>query len=213
MIRNSPVDLRDIASMATKMKVMLNGTKRRREGNQIFEIRTQLNVIIRALISLLHKEDIIKTKADIEVFLRLQENFGRLLNVLEQKEDLIASRPIDNYSGTRRIEMSKETLSYITELESIFIGDIYLPIKRALERNPKDGREFLYNIYEVLSLNVGIFGSEGRLKGKTTSKSIESPPINAKALLSDEGQKSLNKSFDEKFKGFQDLEIANKVFG
>mgnify|MGYP001616638925 CR=1 FL=1 len=154
--------------------------------------------------SLIHKDEIITNKADTVIFKEMQDNFGRMLNILEEKEARITSM-LNN--GEMKIKLSPETLSYITEVETILYGNIYYGIKRALERNPQNGREFLYNLYEIMVINMGVFGSEGRVKGKTASKTsdLSNTPISAKSLMGKDGQNKLNSEYDIKFKGFESL--------
>lgn len=210
MKKSNIIQLDDIVRLSTKMERRLNAIKNdRRDSNEIMDIRTGLNVLIRAFLSLLHQNDIIKSKADTEIFLRLQENFGRMMKILDDKEEKVSSILKQNKMG---IVMNNETLSFISEMESILYGDVYYSIKRSLERNPKDAREFMYNMYEILSINVGVFGSEGRVKGKTATTKPELN-LTAKTMLSDKGQDKLNKDFDARFKGFEDLKIAESVFG
>lgn len=211
LTKDSPVSLKDIAHLGRNIKQRLHSIKNGRgDVNNILELREGMNVLIRRLLSLLHNEDILQSKADMEIFLRLQQNFGRLLNLLDEKEADITSM-IAN--GKFKIQLDTKTLRYITELESILDGDIFLPLERSLERKPKNSREMLYHIYEMLSVNMGVFGSESRVKGKT-SKSFDSidPGFSAKTNLSKEGQKKLSEEFVDKFKGFQDLKIADGVF-
>ena len=211
MKKSKTIQLDDIARLSTKMERRLNAIKNdRRESNEIIEVRTALNILIRAFLSLLHQEDIVKSKADTEIFMRLQENFGRMMKILDDKEEKVSSILKQNKMG---IVMNNETLTFISEMESILSGDIYYSIKRALERNPKDAREFMYHIYEILSVSIGVFGSEGRIKGKASSTAKPELNLTAKTLLSDKGQDKLNNDFDSRFKGFEDLKIAESVFG
>ena len=208
MKESTVIPLADIARLSMRMEKRMNAIKNdRRESNELMDIRTGLNVLIRALLSLLHYDNI-KSKTDAEIFLRLQENFGRMIKILDDKEEKIRSGLGDKQY---RIMMNNDTLSYTSEIESILYGDIYYSIKRVLERKPKDAREFMYNLYEILSINVGIFGSEGRVKGKASTLRPE-PSLTAKAMLSEPGQKKLEKDFDARFKGFDDLKIAESVF-
>lgn len=210
-MKDSPIRLDDIMRLAGNMEMRLNAIKHeRRNSNELLDCRTSLNVLIRVLLSSLHHEEIIKNKADMEIFIRLQENFGRVLKILEEKEEKISSH-MDKKNF--KIILTNDTLSYISEMESILYGDIYYAIKRALERKPKTSREFMYNLYEVLTIHIGVFGSEGRTKGKSTLATKIEPNISAKTLLSGEGQKKLEKDWDIKFKGFEDLKMAESVFG
>lgn len=214
LMQKSPVKLDDIIRLSSNMEMKLHAIKQgRRNTNQLMDIRTGLNVLIRALLSLLHQDEIIKNKSDMEIFIRLQENFGRAIKILEEKEEKISSAMGGTGKGDTqfRITLTNETLSYISEMESILYGDIYYTIKRAIERKPSNAREFMYNLYEILTIHVGVFGSEGRTRGKSTSARIE-PNITAKTLLSNEGQKKLENDFVTKFKGFEDLKIGESVF-
>lgn len=205
----SIVPLNDIAKIATRIELRLNAIKQgRRPPNSLMDVRSGLNVLISALISILHKDDVIQSKSDIELFKMFEDNFGRIIKVLDEKEDMLNSA-LKN--GNMSIMLDSRGLSYITELESIFYGSIYYPIKRTLERKPKDSREFFYNLYEIMNINVSLFGAESRLKGKSSGRA-DIPPISAKTLMSDKGQEKLGKNFDTAFKGYEDLLVAQKVF-
>lgn len=206
----SPIVLTDITRLSSKMELRLNAIKQgRRDTNQLMDLRSGLNVLIMAIMSLLHKNEIVTNKADAMIFKELQDNFGRMLNILEEKEAKITSM-LNN--GEMKIKLSPETLAYITEIETILYGNIYYGIKRTLERNPADGRDFLYNLYEIMVINMGIFGNEGRIKGKTTSKSsdLSNTPLSAKDLMNKKGQEKLNNEYDIKFEGFKGLK--NDIF-
>lgn len=208
-VKSKYVPLGDITKLASRMERMLNAIKQgRRNSNQLMEVKTGMQVIIRALLSLIHTGEIIKRNADMVIFARLQENFGRAWNILEESEKKISSH-MDKVDY--RIMLNEDTLSYIAEMESILYGDIYFAIKRTLERNPQNEKEFMYYLYEILSIHIGVFGSEGRARGKTSTTSKE-PTFTAKDMLSDDGQKKLDNEWKQQFKGFEGLKIGESVF-
>ena len=211
MNKKTVVPLKDIVRIARKIELRLNSLKQgRRNTNDLIEIRTGLNVLLSALISILHKDDILQTKADIEVFKLFESDFGRLIKILDERQEVLDSM-IGKERGQMNIMLNSKALAYISEMESVLFGSIYFPLKRALDRNPKTPRDFFYDFYEILNVNVSLFGAETRLKGKAMGKT-DAPHLSAGTLKSAEGQKKLEKDFDSNFKGYENLIMGQKVF-
>jgi len=198
----SPIDIVDISHIGRNIEFdiseIIEGVL---EPKQIFIVKSNLVVLLRRFVALFNEEGFISDddaskKADKQVLFQIRQNMSRLIGKLDTMEDEIAGKRLDMMEVDVVMPM-------LAEMEGILYGDVYYVLKRAIEREKKDKRRFLYLIYEVTSSNASMVGGEARLK---TTKRIgsdsfsftnpkESPTV--KDAMSPEGQKKLLDEFEE----------------
>ena len=208
------IDIDDVCSMGMEIEMNINSIlHRRKETNSLLtEVKPKLYVVIGMLMSILRRRDFLENqKADIMLLEKMKDNFSRMLNILEEKETKIMSMN-DGYDN--RIRMLPSTLTYISEMQSILERDIYYSLKIALDRKPETKNDFLYEFFDVLGSNVGVFGGKSRVKSDVKSGFDSISSVGTNVLKSSEGKKKLNEEFDKtfpNFKGFEDLKMVQEV--
>lgn len=205
----APVDLRNIISLArdieNKIRIKLNNIEKSKEN--ILLARARFDVIIRLLLSLLRDKKILEKETDKILFVMFQENFARILKRLDEIEE----NRILNLA--KNVDIGNLTV-YAEEIESILYGDLYFPLLKASEE-AKNPREFFYVLFEIISLNVGVFGGITREKRTgiklTSGLGTQSYVPTYKELLSPEGQKKIEEKGENALKDWLESKTSESI--
>ncbi len=171
---NCIIDISRLADSAKEIEYKLE-YRNSDKPEIIDEAKVKIDLLIKQFLSLLHDKELLTSDTDKKAFVRLQEDFGRILSQL----DTFYEKFVDG----RRKELTVDGYRrYISLLRTVFYGDIYEPLYKATVETKKHFEEidvggkdkrgilreqfFLYKIFEITSVNVGVFGNYSRVGGK-----------------------------------------------
>ena len=192
-----PIDIDEIISLSEEVYNTLmfyDGVDIEEKRKKLLFVKSKIYAIFSRMILLLHRDDIIKSPQDEMVFLRLQENFGRVLGKL------------DEIRTTRLLSIVKEMhvleiILAIDEMTSALMSYIYIPIRNAVDMCEKDKTKFVYALYHNLALTMGVYGSPARERTEFTGKfNIRENPFYVptyERMIGESGQGELKKEWEE----------------
>lgn len=197
---NCPIPISDLCSIGWDLQVDLQRAKRNANKNDAFYMKTKLNRIIKIFLGIVSGENG-KEKEDKQVEVEFREAYSRILASIDKKEDEIKSG--------RTADLVSLPL-YISEIESVLIGDVYDPVRIASEAYPKDKKMFILKAFEIVNRSALVFGGEARFKPakskirdmsgfETTSSSI----MSAEEIASNKGKAMMRSKFDANFPDFE----------
>lgn len=186
-----PIDIRNIVIIANDIRTKLDIKKFDETVlERVMSAKSNLNVGVRLLLNLICEK--ITEKSDQWVFFKLQNDFAGLVLKLEGMAN--------SMSTWQQQDAMKENklLGLICCIEEILYGDIYYALLNASEKEPKDPRNFMYALNQIISLNVGVFGPVSTTSKHKTSDSPKFT-FNYKDLLGETAQKDLNDEGEEEY--------------
>jgi len=199
---NCPLNLLELCKIGWDLQVDLQRAKRGKNRDNAFYMRTKLNRIIRLFLGILSRENG-NEKEDKQVEIEFNEAYSRILANLDKKEDEMKS--------ASKIDAVALPL-YISEIESILIGDVYDTIRIASETYPKDRKMFKLKAFELVNKSSLVFGGEARFKparGLKPNLGIDmmakTPSLSAEELATEDGKKMMRKKFENNFPDFEVL--------
>src|SRR3990167_7462872 len=212
---NCPLNIKDLCDIGWGLQSEINAIRRGAKKNEeIFLAKSKLNRLIKRFLGIIsesngnEKKNEEAMKADKIVEHDFREAYARILGNIDRKEEEMKTRA--NVIDAVAIPL------YISEIESVLIGDVYDPIRIACEIYPKDKKMFIYKTFELVNKSAQIFGGETRFRPTKPRKSIEvglpaeaTPPITAEEMKAPEGQEKLSKKFDTTF-GYDELKKADE---
>lgn len=223
---NSPIDLERVGRL---YKEFQNYTDIRLESAEDLEeakenlsyAKLYLNWMIKSLVVSFYDERIIKTKEDQVILASIQDDLGRLLNDIDQKEnDMILmkesrSKYVDKVTPTRLIRFTNELKSVADTLiyESLYKAlteyikfdekeEEKLAEKQNRQPIQKNPRTFLYIFFKIFSINSQISGGLTRTdKGKGSQQNQQKNPALQyptawKAMMTNDGQEKIKQNYE-----------------
>lgn len=168
-----PINIESITSLASEIDSLLD-YRNAKKPEIIDEAHSRFNVLIRRVLSLFHDKTILKDKDDVKYFVLFEANCARLIRTIDE-----FSKKYIYDKNTKSLPDKDAYRIYIGQMREILYGDIYDPLKKATAMinekykevqtdENKVSREqfFFYKVYEILSINVGVFGSQSRESDK-----------------------------------------------
>ena len=204
---NCPIDIKDICDIGWQLEMKINTIKRDAKNNQnIFFAKSELNRLIKRFLGVISESNG-NDKEDKMIEHDFREAYSRILGNIDKKEDELKTKA--NVIDDVALPL------YISEIESVLIGDVYDPIKIACGVYPKNKKMFIYKAFELVNKSSQIFGGETRFRMTKPKKielgasSIETPPRTAEEMATPEGKKELQKDYDKTF-GIDELKKADE---
>ena len=206
--RKCPVNIKDICDIGWYLEIKINSIKRDSKNNQnIFFAKSELNRLIKRFLGIISETNG-SEKEDKMVEHDFREAYARIIGNIDRKEEELKTKA--NVIDAVALPL------YISEIESVLIGDIYDPIRIACEMYPNDKKMFIYKAFELVNKSALIFGGETRFRPtkprKTeilTTTETTTPPMTAEEMKSPDGQKMLHEKYDKTF-GFEELKKADE---
>lgn len=204
---NCPLNIRDICDIGWHLEMKINTIKRDSKDNQnIFFAKSQLNRLIKRFLGIISESNG-NDKEDKIIEHDFREAYARILGNIDKKEDELKTKA--NVIDAVALPL------YISEIESVLIGDVYDPIRIACSIYPKNKKMFIYKAFELVNKSAQIFGGETRFRMTKPKKielgtsSIEIPPRTAEEMATPEGKEELHKKYDITF-GYDELKKADE---
>ena len=204
---NCPLNIKDLCDTGFSLQMEINAIKRESKNKEnIFFAKSKLNRLIKRFLGIISESNG-NEKENKMIEHDFREAYARILGNIDRKEEEMKTKA--NVIDAVALPL------YISEIESVLVGDVYDPIRIACEIYPKDKKMFIYKTFELVNKSAQIFGGETRFR-TTKPKKIEvglpteaTPPITAEEMVSPEGQKELQKKYDKTF-GFEELKKADE---
>src|SRR3990167_8504357 len=204
---NCPLNIKDLCDIGWGLQSEINAIRRGAKKNEeIFLAKSKLNRLIKRFLGIIsesngnEKKDEESMKADKIVEHEFREAYARILGNIDRKEEEMKTRA--NVIDAVALPL------YISEIESVLVGDVYDPIKIACEMYPENKKMFIYKTFELVNKSAQIFGGETRFRPTKPRKMIETvssteatPPTTAEEMRTPEGQKKLSGEYDKTFFG------------
>ena len=204
---NCPLNITDLCDIGWSLQTEINAIKRGAKRNdEIFLAKSKLNRLIKRFLGIISESNE-NEKEDKMIEHDFREAYGRILGNIDKKEEELKTK-------ANIIDIVALPL-YISEIESVLIGDIYDPIRIACEVYPKNKKMFIYKTFELVNKSAQIFGGETRFRPTKPKKTevglpIEMlPPMTAEEMRTPEGQKELQNKYDKTF-GYEELKKADE---
>ena len=206
---NCPLDIRDLCDIGFSLQMEINSIKRdNKRSNEIFFAKSKLNRLIKRFLGIISESNGTE-KEDKMVEHEFREAYARILGNVDRKEEELKTKA--NVIDAIAIPL------YISEIESVLVGDIYDPIRIACEAYPKDKKMFIYKTFELVNKSAQIFGGETRFRTTKPRKietglpstEMQSPPMTAEEMKTPDGQDGLRAKFDKTF-GYEELKKADE---
>lgn len=204
---NCPLNIKDICDIGWHLELKINSIKRDAKNNQdIFFTKSELNRLIKRFLGIISETNG-SEKEDKMVEHDFREVYARILGNIDRKEDELKTKA--NVIDAVALPL------YISEIESVLIGDIYDPIRIACEMYPKNKKMFIYKTFELVNKSAQIFGGETRFrptkprKTEIVASADMIPPRTAEEMATPEGKQELRKEYDKTF-GFEELKKADE---
>ena len=206
--RNCPLNIKDICDIGWYLEIKINSIKRDSKNSQdIFFAKSYLNRLIKRFLGIISEANG-SEKEDKIIEHDFREAYSRIIGNIDRKEEELKTKA--NVIDAVALPL------YISEVESVLIGDIYDPIRIACEMYPNDKKMFVYKTFELVNKSALIFGGETRFRPTRPRKteivaSAETsvPPMTAEEMRSPEGQKILQEKYDNTF-GYEELKKADE---
>lgn len=202
-----PINIKDICDIGWHLEMKIIAIKRDATNNQdIFFTKSELNRMVKRFLGIISETNG-SEKEDKMVEHDFREAYARIIGNIDRKEEELKTKA--NVINDVALPL------YISEIESVLVGDIYDPIRIACEMYPKNKKMFIYKTFELVNKSAQIFGGETRFRPtklrKTEIVTAETsiPPITAEEMRTPEGQKELQEKYDKTF-GYEELKKADE---
>ena len=201
---NCPIDIKGLCDIGWEIQIEIDRIKRSEEKMDILLLKSSLNRMIKRFLGIISGA-IGTEKGDKEIEIEFREAYSRILGGIDEKERELKS------NSSRVIGDNVLLPLYISEIENIFIGDIYDPIKIASEMYPKDGKMFVLKAFELVKKSSLVYGGETRFKPTKRIKENpfenmpQAPPVSAEEMNTDNGKKEREARYDQRFPEYKDL--------
>jgi len=206
LVRDCPLDISRIHSHYEQLdsylpeNVSLDNLNESKEG--VLRARGYLNSMFHSLIQLLYDSSIFKKPEDKILSMWLTEDIKMYLGKLdEDRKSLLIKFDSPNLDidkvGVSRIS------TYVTVIQTScdIIYDSLLKATKEYKNNKdkdKDGRTFLYILFQILTVTMSIYGGIQGSGGKVTKRSALSVfPTSYRSLMSDKGGEIIKHGFEE----------------
>ena len=132
---DSLVNLENIVNLARDIEelIQIDEDDLNESRDKLLKAKTNLDILIRVLLTLLRRKFVVDKKIDTIVFHAFQENYGRIVMWLDKDVDFWEDHSYETINILRLKIMANK-------ISEILYGDIYFPLDSAIEWEIENSR-------------------------------------------------------------------------